>query len=85
MSTYGLRRTIKNKLDLGTLRGRRPATMLREYGDESLCDGCDEPMHAAEVKYEMRYREGRAHFMHPGCSMLWEVECRRQGSWNLRE
>ena len=84
MPPYRLGRTIGRKLDEGTLPGRRPSAMLREGGDGSACHVCDEPMDAAESKYEMRYL-GFAHFMHPRCAMFWEVECRRRGSWSVRQ
>jgi hypothetical protein len=72
------RQKIRDKLDAGLLPREAPATMTEGLGHGSRCDGCDGPIHSAQIECEMTYGD-RAYRLHLGCAGVWDAECRRRG------
>jgi hypothetical protein len=69
----------RDRLDAGTLPTELPPKMYAGYGQGEPCCVCDEPIHKAQVEYEMDYGGDRIFRLHLGCAGLWEAECRRRG------
>jgi hypothetical protein len=67
---------IRAKLAAGTLPHEARGTTFVGFGTGGLCDGCDTPILAAEMEYEVEARDRRLRF-HVRCVLLWQM-CRRQ-------
>jgi hypothetical protein len=72
---------IRNKLDAGLLPGVQPEKMWTGYGHDNFCDGCGEPIHPAQVEYEIGVNRGSDDVLrlHIGCAGVWLAELRRRG------
>jgi hypothetical protein len=69
---------IRHKLDAGRLPSVMPEKMWTGYGQQYDCDGCDEPIRAAQIEYEF-LQAGDVIRLHIGCVGLWLAELRRRG------
>jgi hypothetical protein len=49
---------IRDKLDAGLLPRVQPEKMWTGYGHGNSCDGCGEPIHPAQVEYEVGIKGG---------------------------
>jgi hypothetical protein len=70
---------IREKLDAGVLPRVLPEKMWTSYGHGNSCDGCGEPIHPAQVEYEVGINENNVVRLHIGCAGTWVAELRRRG------
>ena len=49
---------IRDKLDAGVLPRVLPEKMRTGYGHGNTCDGCDQPIHPAQIEYEFLQDSG---------------------------
>jgi hypothetical protein len=75
MDLKSLRGVIRRKLDDGTLPTSPPQGKISVgYGRGACCDACGDPIHPAQVEYELNYPGERRTFrLHLGCAGLWEA------------
>jgi hypothetical protein len=75
-------RADRAKLDAGLLPRVQPEKMWTRYGDGNFCDGCGDPIHPAQVKYEFRIKRNSDDVFrfHIGCLGMWLAELRRRAS-----
>jgi hypothetical protein len=81
MDLPSLRDVIRRKLDDGTLPSEHPpGKMYSGYGSGNTCDACGDPIHPAQVEYELNYPDQRRTFrFHLGCAGLWEAARLKRG------
>ena len=80
MDHKSLRSIILRRLDDGGLPLDAPAKLNMRYGSKQPCSACGEPLHPAQVEYELSYPDGRpTYLMHLGCAGLWEALRLRRG------
>ena len=70
---------IREKLTAGTLPHDASGTTFTGYGTGRLCDGCDTPIFAAEMEYEVEARDRRSIRFHIRCVLLWQMYHRQRG------
>jgi hypothetical protein len=70
---------IRDKLDAGVLPRVLPEKMRTGYGHGNTCDGCDQPIHPAQIEYEFLQDSGDLFRLHIGCLGMWLAELRRRG------
>jgi hypothetical protein len=72
---------IRDKLEASQLPRVLPGKMLSGYGHSAPCDGCDEPIHPAQVEYKFAIHPDfdRVFRFHIGCLGMWIAELRRRG------
>jgi hypothetical protein len=75
MDRASLRDVIRRKLHDGDLPVDRPPNKIYAgYGSGATCDACGDPIHRAQVEYELNYPEEHRTFrLHLGCAGLWEA------------
>jgi hypothetical protein len=61
---------IREKLAAGTLPHDAGGTTFAGYGTGRLCDGCDTPILATEMEYEVEARDRRRISFHIRCVLL---------------
>jgi len=78
---FSLAARIRYKLDAGLLPRALPEKMLAGYGHDNPCDGCGQPVQAAQVEYQFRRHPDSDHVfrLHIGCLGMWLAELRRRG------
>jgi hypothetical protein len=79
MDASELRLRVGANIDRGLLPATPPRVMYAGYGRGDRCHGCDEPIAADQVEYELRYDGDRAYRLHLRCTEVWEAECNRRG------
>jgi hypothetical protein len=73
---FSLAARVRYKLDAGLLPRALPEKMWAGYGHDSPCDACGDPIHPAQVEYELNYPEKHCTFrLHLGCAGLWLKRC----------
>jgi len=70
---------IREKLAAGTLPHDAGGTTFAGYGTGRLCDGCDTPILAVEMEYEVEARDRRSIRFHVRCVLLWQMYRRQRG------
>jgi hypothetical protein len=75
MDRASLRHVIRRKLHDGALPINAPRDKIYAgYGSGAVCDACGDPIHPAQVEYELNYPEEHRTFrLHLGCAGLWEA------------
>jgi hypothetical protein len=75
MDRPSLRDVIRRKLHDGDLPTRPPQDKIYAgYGSGATCDACGDPIHPAQVEYELNYPDEQRTFrLHVGCAGLWEA------------
>ena len=71
--------TLRSKMDFGAIPTERPLKMFAGRGNGSICAGCDGPILADQVEYEMDFGGDRIFRLHLACAGWWEAECHRRG------
>jgi hypothetical protein len=70
---------IRDKLNAGLLPRVLPEKMLTCYGQDNPCNGCSQPIHAAQIEYHFLLGSGDVFRLHIGCMGMWLAELRRRG------
>jgi hypothetical protein len=70
---------IRSKPDAGRIPSALPAKMWTRYRQGNACDGCDQPIHAAQIAYQFLQDSGDVLQLHIGCLGMWLAELRRRG------
>jgi hypothetical protein len=70
---------IRDKLDVDLLPRALPEKLWTGYGQGNPCDGCDQPIHPAQIEYEYVRDSGDVLRLHIGCLGMWLAELRRRG------
>jgi hypothetical protein len=63
---------IADKLKRDRLPKREPAKLWAGFGNGRPCDGCDDPILAADVEHELDFPHGTTLGFHATCSLVWQ-------------
>lgn len=73
-----LRLRIRRLIEQGVLPVMVPKQIAAGYGSGAVCVGCEKPITATHVEYEIEdCRDGRRLRFHLGCHVVWQIECAR--------
>jgi len=65
--------TIERKLATGLLPRHHPVKSWAGFGTGESCDGCDQPILATEVEYEVDFAESLTLRFHVTCEQIWRA------------
>lgn len=65
--------TIERKLATGLLPRHHPVKSWAGFGTGESCDGCDQPILATEVEYEVDFAESLMLRFHATCEQEWRA------------
>jgi hypothetical protein len=75
------RSRLLGKIQAGALPLDTPIKSWGDPGKGHLCDGCDQPILAFQIDYEILLPQGRLLHLHIGCFGVWEGARRRRTDW----
>ena len=81
MTEKSLVARVRDSITADALPRQKPLKTWVGYGGHLPCEGCGDPILAAQVQYDLEMADGQVFRLHTGCHGLWLGEMIRRRAW----